>query len=166
MCEQLGHPGTYPIMAPTSKTTAAFAVVAIRKQLERGGEADPWPVLVAAIRHLHAALEVENPTVPERTLDRDKAAPTGAVRAFLATPPETTGDPRWDTLLHGQIGRELRLRGVERPSWCKPRPLADDWYPLGQTHEVHHRTSTDLWFLRVFVDDSAFDAARSPGCRS
>jgi hypothetical protein len=141
-------------------TTAAATAKGIKKELDRtGGGGDPWSILAHAIRHLRVALQAENPTTPDRSaLDWCNTAPTGAVRQFLREVPASTDDERWDTLLLGQIGRELRLRGVERPAWCRPRPLDEDWYPRGRTTDVHQLTSTDLWYLRIFVDEAAFDA--------
>lgn len=140
-------------------TTAAAAAKGIKKELDRTRGGDSWSILAHAIRHLRVALQAENPTTPDRSaLDWCNTAATGAVRQFLREIPSSTGDERWDTLLLGLIGRELRLRGVERPGWCRPRPLDEDWYPRGRTADVHQRTSTDLWHLRIFVDDAAFDA--------
>ncbi|GAC1542842.1 MAG: hypothetical protein NVS3B12_31140 [Acidimicrobiales bacterium] len=92
--------------------TAKSAAEAIRRELDAGDEDFAFRMLVTAINDLRKAIA---------------SGMSDRVDAFLVEP-ATTGSERWDALLGGQVGRELRRAGYRLPQWAIPESLSQWWF--------------------------------------
>lgn len=125
--------------------TADSVAKAIAEQLRLGDEHRALRLLADAIGGLRRAV--------------DGGAKT-TVEAFLA-PPDTTLDRKWSTLFIGLVARQLRLAGIQRPSWTICEPLRWWWWPgvdyeqvpLDKLIRVMECTSPDLAQLGIWLED-------------
>lgn len=82
------------------------------------------------------------------------------IERFLSPPP-STGDHRWDTLLAATIGRECRRRCIRAPRWTNPAPLASWWFPDDDpvlTARTMQRTPIELQVKGIWLDAKALES--------
>ncbi len=134
-------------MAFRTRFTARRAAMAIGQELAAGDTDFAFRLLVTAIADLRILIS---------------SGDDESLGDFLV-PPATTGSLRWDTLLAGAVGRELRRAGIERPGWTKPRALDRFWFvndpPSILLARIMQRTAPDLACLGIWVDAKSFETA-------
>lgn len=130
-----------PAPSATPHLTAAAAAEAIRAELDRGDRAFAFRLLARAIGDFRELSDPDD------------------LRRFLSPPP-STGDHRWDTLLAAAFGRECRNRGISPPAWTNPPPLRSWWFPdddpilMARTMQ---RTPVDLQVKGIWLDAKALE---------
>jgi HTH-type transcriptional regulator/antitoxin HipB len=80
---------------------------------------------------------------------------------FLSPPP-STGDHRWDTLIAGAFRRECRRSGIDAPSWTAVTPLPTWWFPVEDrllVARTMQRTPIDFSVLGIWLDAKALEVA-------
>lgn len=104
---------------PAHMTSAAGAAAAIRDELAAGDAGFAMRLLAEAV------------TTGFRSLH-----PAGQA-TWLATPPPSTGDPRWDALLAGVAEHLAMVWGHPVPAWASLHaPLEEPWFPGGTAGDV------------------------------
>jgi hypothetical protein len=89
-------------------------------------------------------------------------AAEGALTEAL-TPPPSTGDQRWDTLLAAAVRYRLHAMGERPPRWTVRQPLDKFWWPvrinLSKEYNDMAHSPAELLRVGIFLDERAFTTA-------
>jgi HTH-type transcriptional regulator/antitoxin HipB len=122
----------------------------------------PVPSLARAVRKeivggdTHFALRLIGRSIDELGHLDEADLPT-----FLSPPP-STGDQRWDTLISAAFRRECRRRGIDAPAWTVATPLPTWWFPVADrllVARTMQRTPIDFSILGIWLDARALEVA-------
>ncbi len=92
------------------RLTVTDAAREIRRSLDDGDTVFAFRLLARAIADIRA---ITDPTD----------------RSIAMSPPPSTGDHRWDTLLAAAMEREAVIAGCDVPAWTITPPLEEPWFP-------------------------------------
>jgi len=96
-----------------------------------------------------------------RSIDEFRHLDDADLPTFLSPPP-STGDHRWDTLIAAAFGRECRRRGIGSPAWTAATPLPTWWFPVADrllVARTMQRTPIDFSVLGIWLDAKALEVA-------
>jgi hypothetical protein len=122
----------------------------------------PVPALARAVRKEIAGGDANfGLRLIGRSIDELRHLAPADLSAFLSPPP-STGDHRWDTLIAAAFRRECRRAGIEAPSWTAVTPLPTWWFPVEDrllVARTMQRTPIDFSVLGIWLDAKALEVA-------